>query len=110
MAFPDLTRRPDPNSPDGLSALYMEATGVPDNGANVFLVPYVDDPPVGSGLEADTVDDDWMEIDVVPIAAGVTGATFVSLSADKRFMTINFAADGAAAARVTVELVHSLTR
>ena len=110
MPFPNLLRRPDPSSPDGLSALFVENTGVPDNGANTFEIPYVDDPPAGSGIDADEVDDDWMVIDVVPLGVGVTGATYGSLDATKRFMTINFAADGVESARVTVQLIHSFIR
>ena len=69
--------------------------------------------PVGSGLDPNLVDEDWMRINVAPdpaIGSTITDASFVSLSADKRFMTINFTQAGADPATVVVELVHSLQR
>ena len=110
MAFPDLQRRVDPNAPDGFSALFMNGVGVPVNGANVIGIPFVDDPPLGSGLDPDDIDDDWLVIEVVPLGAGVTGASYGSISADKRFITINFQADGISQAQVTVQLIHSEIR
>ena len=110
MPFPDLLRKTDPNAPDGLSTMFLENTGLPDNGDNTFEIPYVDDPPGGSGLSASDIDEDWLDIRVVPLGPSVTAAAYVSLSADKRFMTINFTQSGADLATVTVRLFHSLER
>jgi len=110
MAFPDLIRKVDPNAPDGQAALFLSGEGVPVNGANVIGIPFVDDPPAGSGLDPEDIDDDWLVIEVVPLGAGVTGASYGSISADKRFVTINFQADGVSQARVTIQLIHSEIR
>lgn len=112
MAFPDLTLRPDTQAPLGVAQLWAEATGVPVNGANTFAIPFVDQPPVGSGIVPAEIQENWLEVLVTPLGAGVTGATpgVPLLSADKRFMTIVFVADGVTQANVIVRLYHSLER
>lgn len=112
MAFPDLTLRPDPRSPSGEAALWAEAIGVPDPGANTFMIPFINQPPTGSGINPDEVIEDWLSIDVFPLGAGVTGVTegVPLLSFDKQFMTLNFLADGVTQARVIVRLYHSIER
>jgi hypothetical protein len=112
MPFPNLALRPDANSPNGVAALWAEATGVPDPGSNTFSVPFINQPPLGSGIDPDLVVEDWLEINVDPLGAGVTGVLLgvPLLSPDKQFMTLVFAADGVAAARVVVQLHHTIHR
>lgn len=104
MAFPDLDPRPDDRGGiSGASTLWAEATGLPDNGNNTFELPFI-----GLGVPPAAITEDWLEISVQPIGPSITGVDFVSLSADKRFLTLNFAQGGADEARVTVEVVHTL--
>jgi len=112
MSFPNLTLRPDARAPLGVAQLWAEATGIPVNGANTFTIPFVDQPPSGSGIAPDEIEEDWLQVTVTPLGAGVSGAVpgVPLLSADKRFMTINFTADGLAQANVIVRLYHSIER
>jgi hypothetical protein len=112
VPFPNLTLRPDTQAPLGVAQLWAEATGVPDNGPNTFALPFVDQPPSGSGIAPEEIQEDWLEVIVTPLGAGVTGATPGApfLSADKQFVTIDFTADGIAAANVIIRLYHSLER
>lgn len=112
MPFPNLQLRTDPRAPAGVAQLWAEATGIPDNGPNTFELPFVDQPPAGAGIDPDEIEEDWLWIIVDPLGAGVTGATPGAplLSADKRFITINFTADGVSQARVIVRLYHSIER
>jgi len=112
VSFPNLALRPDVNSPSGFAALWAEATGNPVNGANTFSIPFINQPPVGSGIDPALITDDWLEIDVTPLGVGVTGVALgiPLLSPDKQFMTLNFAADGVTPARVIVQLHHTIHR
>jgi len=112
MPFPDLILKPDPESPGGQAALWAVGVGVPDPGANTFLLPFINQPPLGSAIDPALVDADWLEINVDPLGAGVTSVDLgvPLLSPDKQFMTLVFGADGVAAARVTVQLHHTIHR
>lgn len=112
MAFPDLTLRPNLDSPTGQSALWAEATGTPDPGDNTFRIPFVDQPPLGSGVPAEDVQEDWLVINVYPLGAGLTAVALGSplLDPDRENMTLNFTTDGVTQARVVVQLVHSTQR
>ena len=104
MSFPDLQPRPDDRQgPSGASELWAEATGLPDNGNNTFMLPFI-----GLGVNPAAITEDWLNITIQPLGPSITGATFVSLSGDKQFMTLNFVQGGADQARVTVEVIHSL--
>ena len=105
MPFPDLDPRPDTrgNTPGHTSTLWAEATGVPDNGDNVFAIPFV-----GLGMNPNVIDEEWLDIRVEADGPSITGATFVSISGDKLSMTINFVQGGGDAATVTVVITHSL--
>jgi hypothetical protein len=100
MPFPNLALRAG-------GTYHAEATGVPDNGNNTFTIPFV-----AAGIDPDLVDEDWLDINVIPSGAGVTGATLGAplLSVDKGSMTLSFAADGITAARVIVKLNHTGVR
>jgi hypothetical protein len=112
MPFPNLQLRPDPQSPGGVSTLWAEATGVPDPGANTFSIPFVNQAPAGSGLAPAQVQEDWLEVDVVPLGAGLTGVALgvPLLSANRQNMTLSFTTDGLTAARVVVRLQHTILR
>ena len=111
MPFPNLALKTDPSSPLGVAQLWAEATGVPDNGNNTFSIPFINPAPAGAGIDPDYVDDDWFVFYVIPAdPALVTGATWVSLSADKQFVTMNFAADGVTAATLILNLAWSANR
>lgn len=103
MPFPDLLPRTDPRNAEGESDIWAEATGVPDNGNNTFELPFI-----SQGVLPDAINEDWLQIIVQPLGPSVTGATFVSLSADKRFLTLNFAQGGGDQCRVTVNSIHTL--
>lgn len=108
MPFPDLQLTQDLNKgPGGTNELFAEGEGVPDNGDNTFRIPFLD-----AGILPENIDEDQMKIFVIPdrVTTGVTDASFVSLSGDKQFMTINFVQSGAGVARVVVEITHSATR
>lgn len=93
MSFPDLA----PRLPNGL---FAEATGVPTDGPNTFAL----------GINPDLVDPDWLIINVIGGGPSIAGAAYVGLSADKRLITIDFTQLGSDAARVVVQLVHTLPR
>lgn len=112
MAFPNLVLLPDVTTRRGVAQLWAQATGVPDNGLNTFEIPFVDPLPGGSQIDPDLIFNsaNSLKIIVTPLAPGVSGVVLGSplLSADKRFMTLNFTADGIAQATVLVRLFHSL--
>jgi hypothetical protein len=112
VSFPNLARRPDPESPDGLSVLYAEAIGVPDDGNNTFELPFV-----SAGVDPALVDADWLEFDVFlngddGTIPGVDGAVFIGLAANKVDCTVNFnqTAPGVGTARMVCRLIHSVER
>jgi hypothetical protein len=112
VPFPNLTLRPDQNSPGGVSTSYAQATGIPDNGNNAFNVPFL-----AAGVDPNLLDEDWFEVTVVlngqqGLAAGVTGVTFVSWGADRETLTLNFTqtAPGVGQALVIVRLIHTIER
>jgi len=93
MSFPDLAVR-------NHGALLAEATGVPSNGNNTFAL----------GLSPLDVDEDWLNILTVAITDSVTDVTYISLSADKTHLTLNFAQSGTGSCRVTAWVTHSTVR
>lgn len=104
MPFPDLQPRPDARKgPGGQSVIWAEATGVPDNGDNTFALPFISE-----GVDPAAIDEDWLDVRVAADGPSITGAAFVSLSADKTQMTINFTQGGADQATVTVSIIHSI--
>lgn len=91
MPFPNLTPLPQ-------AKYHSSATGVPDNGNNVFalgITPF------------SKVNPDRLKITVKPQGPSVTGATFVSYNSATGNVTMNFAQSGADACEVDVELDHS---
>jgi len=104
VAFPDLALRPYTGAPGNVATHWAEAVGVPDNGNNTFLLPFVDE-----GIAANRIDENWLEIDVDPLGPSVTAVAegVPLLSADKRFMTLNFTQTGADTARVRVQLIKT---
>ena len=104
MAFPDLTPRADlRQGPGGESTLWAEATGVPDNGNNTFALPFV-----ANGIEPSQIDANWIKIVAVALGSSVSGAAFVSLSADKTEITVSFVQSGADSVRLTARLTHTM--
>lgn len=95
--------------------MFAEATGIPADGANTFMIPFI-----GLGVRPDEVDPDKLKIfmNVGPrtspsaLAAGVLAVEFVALSADKTMLTLNFTqtAPGVGEAEVVVQIQHSITR
>ncbi len=101
MPFPDLAMRTD-------GVLWAEATGVPDDGDNTFLLPFVD-----SGLPPNNLDEDWLIIIPQKLGPSVVSTNLPVgplLSLDKRFMTLNFVQAGADSLTLTVFMVHTLVR
>jgi len=93
MPFPNLIRRAG-------SRLWSEATGVPANGPNTFALDF--DP----GLVAA----EWLFFDVTGLGPSVNGVRFISLSADKTQVTLDFVQTGADAVRVVAQLLHTIPR
>lgn len=114
MPFPDLTLFTNVLAGPGAVLLYAaEGTGIPDNGDNVIGLPFV-----AAGVPPDLIDASRIKVYVEfdpgrpsggSLAPGVTDCRFVSLSADKTELTLNFAQSGVGTARVTVELNHTIT-
>jgi hypothetical protein len=110
VSFPDLQPRPDTyKAPPQIQLMFAEATGVPDDGNNTFAIPFI-----GLGVRPSEVDPDKMKIFVQfsQDNPGVTNAEFVSLSADKTMMTLDFTqtAPGTGECTVVVQIQHSITR
>jgi hypothetical protein len=105
MPFPDLVLKSDPRWGGGrTSTIVAEATGVPDNGANTFALPFV-----AAGIDPSMVDEDWFENFCVQAnGPDVTGARFTSISGDKTMITMDFDQAGADSATVRIELKHSV--
>ncbi len=112
--FPDLQLVPDVLKGPGEFLPYAaEATGVPVAGNNTFGIPFLD-----SGIPADQIEPGRLRITVEldpgrpaggSLLAGVTDARWVSLSADKRSITMEFTQDtGTGNCRVTCELLHTI--
>ena len=93
MSFPNLTL-----STGGL--LVASATGTPTNGNNTFE----------HGIAPHLIDEDWLDILVTALGPTVSAVSYVSLSADKRSITLNFTQGGTDTAYVRVSLVHSRVR
>lgn len=98
MAFPNLTLRTN-------GQLWAEATGTPDNGANTFQIGI-------AGIHIP--DDNWLEIDVIPLGPSVQGASYVAASLNKAVdppqITLNFTQAGADQATVRVRQIHTGVR
>jgi hypothetical protein len=110
MSFPDLVPRPSTDKgPGGIQDLFAEATGIPADGANTFMIPFI-----GLGVRPNEVDPDKMKIFMKPsvLAPGVTYVEFVALSADKTMLTLNFTqtAPGVGECELVVQIQHSITR
>ncbi len=107
MPFPDLDPKADTRGgdADGASTLWASATGVPDNGANVIGLPFVD-----NGVDPDQIQEDWMDVRIDANGPSITAANPVpgSLSADKKSFTVDFTQAGLDTATVTVNLIHTL--
>jgi selenophosphate synthase len=102
MAIPDLAVIPGGH-------LISQSTGVPVNGANAFLIPYVD-----AGIDPAEITADNLVVDVLRDSASssvtdaVPGTPF--LSADKRTMTLDIVQGGGDAVTVRCQLLSSLVR
>jgi hypothetical protein len=110
MPFPDLQLKSDPaKGPGGTQQLFAEGTGVPDNGNNTFLIPFV-----AAGVNPAEVDPEKMKIFVDPDPTranpGVTDARFVSLSPDRTQLTMSFVQSGAGDCTVVVQIQWSGSR
>lgn len=93
MAFPNLVQRPG-------SRLWSEATGVPVNGPNTFALD----------LDPALVEAEWLFFDIQSLGPSVNGVSFVSLSADKTQITLDFIQTGTDAVRVVAQLLHTIPR
>ncbi len=100
MAFPGLLPITYDNGVQ--SNQVCERVGVPDNGNNVIALPWV-----GQGIPAALIDLDRIEFRVEALGASVTGATVVSLSADKTSATLSYAQSGLNSARTRATLHHT---
>jgi hypothetical protein len=113
MPFPDLLLVADVLKGVGETLPYVaEATGVPDNGNNAFLLPFVD-----AGLDPALIDPSRLKIMFDPDPSrpaggtanpGVNDVRFVSLSADKRTLTLDFAQTGVGDCRLSCEVMHTI--
>jgi len=94
MAFPALVLQSG-------GQLHSNATGTPVNGNNTFDI----------SMDPNLIDNiDWFTFDVYPQGASVTGASYVSVSGDKRQVTINFTQTGLDQALVRAVYTHSSER
>lgn len=114
MPFPDLQLVGDVlKAPNASVPNAAEATGFPDDGNNTFLLPFVD-----AGVDPVLVTPGRLKIHWDPDPSrsaggssnpGVDDVRFVALSADKRFLTLNFSNPGGSGdARVNVQLDHTV--
>lgn len=110
MPMPAFTPVVDSTKADGLSELFAESDGIPDGGNETLAIPFVDNgfPPLE--LQAN-----FLKIFLEPgrgATVGVTDLVFVSLSADRRFITLNFTqtAPGIGTARVVIQIQHTIDR
>jgi len=93
MAFPNLVAEPSG------AKYHSTATGVPNNGNNIFALGI---------LPLNKVNSDRLKFTVTPQGPSVTGTTFVSYNAVTGQVTLNFVQGGADACRVDAELEHSI--
>lgn len=93
MAFPNLILTPG-------GVLHSEKSGTPINGDNTFEL----------GILPENINEEYLDIEVTPLGPSVTSASYVSLSPDKKNITINFTQAGANQAKVTAKQTHSLVR
>jgi hypothetical protein len=113
MPFPDLQLVSDIlKAPGETLPNVAEATGTPDAGNNTFLLPFVD-----AGVDPGLIDPSRLKIMFDPdpgraaggtLNPGVTDMRFVSLSADKRMITLDFAQSGGGDCRISVEVMHTI--
>jgi hypothetical protein len=113
MSFPDLQLVPDTYKGPGFFLPYVaEVTGVPDAGNNTFLLPFVDNDVPPSLIIPERlrifVDPDPNRPAGGTSNPGVSDVRFVSLSADKRNLTLDFAQSGAGDVRIHVSLDHTI--
>lgn len=113
MPFPDLQLVADVlKGPGFFLPNVAESTGTPDAGNNTFALPFVD-----AGMDPALIDPSRLQFEVeldpnrsagVPLNPGVTDMRFVSLAADKRSVTVDFAQSGIGLARVTCTVNHTI--
>jgi hypothetical protein len=108
VPFPDLTLRTDTRRPEGVAQTWAEAQGVPDNGVNTIALPFL-----AAGIPEEQLDEDWLEIDVVPLnePSSVTAVSYVvgSLATlGKAAIQLNFTQTGGDAVLVRVRVIHTL--
>lgn len=103
MAFPDLF-------PVAGQQHMARGVGIPVGGAVALGIPWV---PL-MGWDPVQVTEDSLEISMIqsPGAPGVTGVRFVSLSADKSLITVDFTqtAPGVGQCQLTCRLRHTIVR
>jgi hypothetical protein len=98
MSFPNLTPRTSQRGNDAV--LHTEATGVPDDGDNVFNT--------GIDPQKTPIDPDKVDITVY-LGGSVSAATLVgAVDPSTGDVTVNFAQAGVDAIRVTCEMHHTL--
>lgn len=110
MPMPGFTLVTDSTKADGFSELFSESEGIPDGGNETLSIPYVD-----NGFPPAELQENFLKIFLEPgrgVAAGVTDLAFVSLSADRRFITLDFTqtAPGVGTARVVIQIQHTIDR
>lgn len=110
MPMPAFAPVTDSTKADGISELFAESEGVPDGGNETLSIPYVDNGFPPAELQAN-----FLKIFMEPgrgATSGVTDLAFVSLSADRRFITLDFTqtAPGIGTARVVIQIQHTIDR
>ena len=117
MPLPNATLKGTTTRPEGLFLHVAESEGIPDNGLNVFGIPFV-----AAGIQAAAIDAASLKVTAVPItnpsAPSVTSVTAgvhptpveagSFLSADKTQIALSFVQTGADQVSVVIELSHTV--